>query len=432
MKIMAFKRLPIFLLYLTIFLMSYNPSAAAKSDELDINIDVNNLVAEFDERINFSLKVKDNNLNVQKIEKFLPDLEDNSFFGLNVTSEKADIKKFDIVEIADEHNPAKKKKILLIEYKLKKNAIINFDSNTSGKDYNNITDIDFCICFKTKDFQVVKNKIFLRDVAFDNNDINDENLTLKINLYNLPQNASINNVNIAKTEINKSFGKNNNHVNVNVDASHSNNNRYNGANNNNNNKIKRNFNSVDNSIDFNYRNSGIGNINSGDSSAQPRKYGFNTNIDRNTKSVSENKPSDNKYTMKYQEKFHKDSITFLSLNVTLLNSSDFNIINRNIRNINSTNNNIYTISTLENKPFFENILNTINTTDFDLKKNKKKYINQAILKNKTEYSLTENIIQTRESKEKIQKKLRDLLVTENKLNKGILYNLYNIYCFFIY
>ncbi len=295
---MVFRSLTIFLLYL-LATVNTNTSGTGtfKSDELDINIDVSNLVAEFDEKINYSLKVKDNDVNVQKIEKILPDLDDNKFFDLKVISEKADIKKFEIIEIKDAHNPNKTKKILLIEYKLKRNSIINFDEISSSRDQF-VTDIDFCICFKTKDFQVVKNKIFLRDVPFSNIDNADENLKLKINLFNLPKNADIKKIDIAKSD------------NYNADGGATDvtpppvgnqmNNNYN--NNNNFNMQNRNQNRHQNHHKF-------------------RVSDAENNNNKNNKNNGNNLKND-KYSFKYDDTFHKDSVAFLSINLTLVNKSD--------------------------------------------------------------------------------------------------------------
>lgn len=293
---MVFRSLSLFLLCLLATINS-NKSGTFQSDELDINIDVSNLVAEFDEKINFSLKVKDNDVNVQKIEKILPDLDDNKFFDLKVTSEKADIKKFEIVEIKDSHNQNKKKKILLIEYQLKKNGVISFDETNSSKD-KLVTDIDFCICFKTKDFQVVKNKIFLRDVPFSNIDNADENLKLKINLFNLPKNADIKKIDIAKSD----------NYNADGDAGEIRpppvGNQMNNKNNNYNNN-------------YNMQNR---NENHHKFKVADAENNGNNNNNHNVRK--------DKYSFKYDETFHKDSVTFLSINLTLVNTTE--VYNNNI------------------------------------------------------------------------------------------------------
>jgi hypothetical protein len=265
-------------------------------DELDINIDVKNLVAEFDERVNFSLKLKSNDLNVQKIEKILPDLNDVQFFDLKVTSEKANIIKFNVININDPKNPKKKKKILNIEYKLKEKQEIDFNNNIKieGRDKDKDNDnefttlIDFCICFKTKDFAVVKNKIFLRDVPFNNLENKDETLNVKVDLYNIPENSKV-----QKLEID-----NQNSQNYNKDKSNDNNN-------NESKNLKKRIN-----LENEYT-----------------KYSFKENlkdnslIKKNIKNQIKNKKSD-RISLNFKETFLKDSVTFLSINMVLKNKTD--------------------------------------------------------------------------------------------------------------
>lgn len=279
---MVFKSLTLFLICLLAKINTNNHGTTNK-DELDINIDVSNLVAEFDEKINYSLKVKDNDINVQKIEKILPDLDDNRFFNLQVTSEKAYIKKFEIIEINDPQNKNKKKKILLIEYQLKKNAFVNFNENSVSKDQY-VTDIDFCICFKTKDFQVVKNKIYLRDVPFSNIDNSDENLKLKINLFNLPKNADVKKIDITKDD------------NFNADMPIVGNNKGNNVN------AKNNFNLKNRNENH-------------------HKFRLNEANNQHNKVNNGDIGKDN-YSFKYDETFHKDSIAFLSINLTMVNKTE--------------------------------------------------------------------------------------------------------------
>lgn len=295
---MVFKSLSIFLIFL-LGNINTNNFGVLQSDEIDINIDVSNLVAEFDEKINYNLKVKDNDLNVQTIEKILPDLDDNKYFNLKVTSEKADIKKFEIIEIKDYQNPNKKNKILLIEYQLKNNANMNFDINKVERE-SFVTDIDFCICFKTKDFQVVKNKIFLRDVPFSNIEKNEDNMILKINLFNLPKNADIQKIDVTKSDKASVQGNNYNNANTYIQKS-------------NNNSERQGDNRIKN-IDFN-RNKNISKI---------------ITYHENEKILNKNsKTKEKDYSYNFNQALNKDSISFLSINFTRVNKT---IINNTIIN----------------------------------------------------------------------------------------------------
>ena len=119
---MVFKCLTIFVIFIVLSsISSIEKSEKSKiiSDELDIKIDMKNLISEFDEKVNYTLKLKNNDLNLQKIEKILPEIENVKLFDLKVTSEKANIIKFNITDIKDPKDSNKKKKILNIEYKLK-------------------------------------------------------------------------------------------------------------------------------------------------------------------------------------------------------------------------------------------------------------------------------------------------------------------------
>ncbi len=324
---MVLKSLILFIVFLLSSISSNNNLGVLRSDELDIKIDVSNLIAEFDEKINYNLKVKDNDVNVQKIEKILPDLKDDKFFDLKVTSEKANIKKFEVIEKKDLYNQNIKKKILLIEYQLKKNENIDFE-NKFYKKNNTVIDIDFCICFKTKDFQVVKNKILLRDVPFSNLDKTDENMILNINLFNLPKNANIKKIDVVKNENN-----------FNEDSS--------------------------NSIE-------LRNEDNKKSNFFHKKFDKDNSINR--RNQDNNLNEEKKYSLKYHENFHKDSVSFLSINLTLVNNSTLNntdsiILKKpkskkeNLNNLSKESNYIKNVNNINKRKLVENHFGYIKEKD---------------------------------------------------------------------